>query len=159
MRKLTVVLMLLLVVILAACGGQNTQDTEPTETPVQEVEQGPTAAPPTEVPPTEVPPTEEPAATEVPVEEVPDSSSSFDTMEHSPDPNLVNITWEWERRDPNGNDVPEIVVSNPENYTLLFNEDGTFNATVGLQQCQWCLQNTGSWQHFHGIGSNDHGSL
>ena len=36
----------------------------------------------------------------------------------------------WERRDPNGNQVPEIVIPDPENYTLFFNEDGTFNAKI-----------------------------
>ena len=41
-------------------------------------------------------------------------------MEHTPDPMLVNITWEWMQRDPNGNQIDEITVPNPENYTLLF---------------------------------------
>jgi heat shock protein HslJ len=135
MNKLTILLLVVLTLALAACGGQDTTEQEPTEAPAQEAVQEatdvpPTAAPPTEAPPTEVPPTEEPAAAEKAEEEVPESGSPLDTMEHIPDPNLVNITWEWERREPNGNDIPEIIVPNPENYSLFFNEDGTFNATL-----------------------------
>ena len=58
------------------------------------------------------------------------SGSFLDSMEHTPDPNLVNKTWAWERRDPNGNQSPEINVPNPENYTLTFAEDGTFSARL-----------------------------
>ncbi|NJN54120.1 MAG: META domain-containing protein [Anaerolineae bacterium] len=95
---------------MAACGGE-----EPNAHPRS----------PSDTPPTDVPPTEEPeaAATEAP-------GSYVDTLEHTADPSLVNITWHWVRRDPNGNQIDEIVVPNPENYTLLFNEDGTFNAQV-----------------------------
>jgi heat shock protein HslJ len=53
-----------------------------------------------------------------------------DSGEHTPDPLLIDKTWLWERRDPNGNQIAEIKVPNPENYTLLFNEDGTFNAKL-----------------------------
>jgi len=53
-----------------------------------------------------------------------------DSLEHVPDPELVNKTWAWQRRDPNGNDIPAISVPNPENYTLYFNEDGTFSAKL-----------------------------
>ncbi|MCO5198279.1 MAG: META domain-containing protein [Anaerolineae bacterium] len=74
-------------------------------------------------------PTETP--TEAPAVETPaESGSIVDSREHTPDPLLTNKTWMWERRDPNGNQVPEIIVPNPENYTLFFNDDGTFNATI-----------------------------
>lgn len=106
-------IMLLLIVglMLAACGGS-----EPTPTPVP-----PTEAPATEAPATEAPVTEEESSSE-------ESGSYVDSLEHTSDPSLVNITWHWVRRDPNGNDIDEINVPNPENYTLLFNEDGTFAA-------------------------------
>ena len=64
------------------------------------------------------------------VETPAESGSIVDSREHTPDPLLTNKTWMWERRDPNGNQVPEIIVPNPENYTLFFNDDGTFNATI-----------------------------
>ena len=136
MRKVTILLLIVLALVITACGGQDTAEPEPTEAPAQEAETQatevlPTEAPPTDVPPTAEPePTAEPAASEVPAEAAPESASPLETMEHNPDPNLVNITWEWERRDPNGNDVPELIVPNPANYTLFFNEDGTFNATL-----------------------------
>jgi heat shock protein HslJ len=57
-------------------------------------------------------------------------SSYLDSLEHSPDPELVNTTWVWQRRDPNGNDIPPIYVSNSEAYTLTFNEDGTFSTRM-----------------------------
>ena len=127
MRKVTIVLLVVLAMVIAACGGQDAVEAEPTlevaDVPATDVP--PTEAPPTEVSPTEVPPTEEAA-----VEDVPESASPLETMEHDPDPDLVNITWEWDRRDPNGNEVPEIIVPNPEKYTLFFNEDGIFNATL-----------------------------
>jgi heat shock protein HslJ len=49
-------------------------------------------------------------------------------MTHVPDPDLIDKTWAWAGRDPNGNDIEPIVITTPENYTLLFNEDGSFNA-------------------------------
>lgn len=82
-------------------------------------------ATPTSVPAT-VTPVAEPTATTASSE----STSYVDQLEHIVDPNLVNKTWAWEKRDPNRNQVPEIVVSAPENYTLFFNEDGTFSAQM-----------------------------
>ncbi len=112
MKKITVLTFILLALILAACGGS---EAEPTEMP-------PTEVPPTEAPPAEVPPTEAPASE--------GAGSPLDSMEHTPDPELINKTWAWESKDPNGNDIPPINVPNPENYTLFFNEDGTFNAEL-----------------------------
>ncbi len=153
MKKLTILLLVVFVLALAACGGQDTAEQEPTEVPAQEAaEVPPTEAPPTEAPPTEVPPTEEPAAEETTEEEVPESASPLDTMEHEPDPNLVDITWEWERRDPNGNDVPELIVPNPENYTLLFNEDGTFNATLDCNNASGAYKTTTPGNIFMELG-------
>jgi heat shock protein HslJ len=115
MKKLLIVLIFALA--LVACGSA-----EPTPTPAPPPTEPPPTAVPTEVPPTALPPTE------VPVEAP--SGSAVDEMEHTPDPALIDQTWAWERRDPNGNDIAAITITNPENYTLLFNEDGSFNARV-----------------------------
>ena len=112
MKKLISALMMVLLLVLTACGGS---EPEPTAVPIE--------APP---PPTIAVPTEAPAE-EAPAEE---SGSYVESLEHTPDPNLTGKTWTWESRDPNGNDIAAIYVSNPENYTLLFNEDGTFNAKL-----------------------------
>ncbi|MBK7919987.1 MAG: META domain-containing protein [Chloroflexi bacterium] len=50
--------------------------------------------------------------------------------DHVADAQLIDITWQWERRDPNGAPVDPITVPNPEAYTLLFSADGAFNAQV-----------------------------
>jgi len=123
MKKIILIFTLALLLALVACGGQ-----EPTPTPVPPTEALPTQAPPTEVPPTEVPPTEPPPTATPTVEPTP--ASPLAAMEHTADPQLIDITWEWERRDPNGGQTEAIVVPNPENYTLLFNADGTFSAQV-----------------------------
>ncbi|MCZ7670472.1 MAG: hypothetical protein M5U34_26640 [Chloroflexi bacterium] len=91
MKKLLYLTTLILALALAACGGS-----EPTPTPA------PTDPLPTVVIESiEAPATPEPAV--LPTRE--DSSLSgtpLDTMEHTPDPELVNKTWAWESRDPNG---------------------------------------------------------
>jgi heat shock protein HslJ len=114
----TLLTIVLLVGILAACGGDETPTPEPQPTATI-VPESPTEPPPTEAPPTEVPPTEVP----------PTPASPLASMEHTPDPLLVDKTWEWERRDSSEGST-EITVPNPDAYTLLFNEDGTFNATL-----------------------------
>jgi len=110
MKKVTALLLLVVVLMLAACGSD---ESEPTAVPATE-------APAVEEAATEAPTVEE-AATEVPVVEEP---------ELVVDPELVGKTWAWERRDPNGNASDPISVSNPENYTLVFSEDGTFAAKM-----------------------------
>ncbi|GIK58477.1 MAG: META domain-containing protein [Chloroflexi bacterium] len=57
-------------------------------------------------------------------------SSAADEPEHTPDPALIDQTWAWERRNANGSDTPTITISNPENYTIVFNEDGAYHARV-----------------------------
>jgi len=57
-------------------------------------------------------------------------------MEHVPDPELVNKMWVWERRDPNGNAIDEIIVPNPTDYTLFFNETGEFLARLDCNNMQ-----------------------
>ena len=138
---MVVLIAISLMMLLAACGGgdeEPTPEPAPTEAPAE-----PTATePPPEPTATEAPP--EPTATEAAPEPTAESAEEptaepaeeaapqapFDSMEHTPDPMLVDITWEWVKRDPNGNQIDEITVANPENYTLLFNEDGTFAARL-----------------------------
>ena len=122
MKKLLLIFTLVLFAALVACGGQ-----EPTPTPL------PTEAPPTEVPPTAVPPT----PTDIPPTEVPPTAtieptpeSPLASMEHTPDPQLIDLTWEWQQRAPAAGQGELITVPNPENYTLTFNADGTFNAQL-----------------------------
>ncbi len=118
MKRIALLLLVTLaLLLLAACGGE---EAEPTAAP--------TSPPPTEAPPTELPP---PATAEATAPaQTTEEGSYVDTLAHVPDPKLVNIPWEWVRRDPNGNDIAEITVPNPENYTLTFNEDGTFLARL-----------------------------
>ena len=128
MKKLTLLSILILALALAACGGEN-----PTPTP----EPVPTDPPPTVViEPTEAPVVEEPATAVPTREDVAQTGTPLDTMEHNVDPNLVNKTWAWVARDPNGNASDPINITNPENYTLYFNEDGTFSAKMDCNQGQ-----------------------
>lgn len=116
MKKSYIIFVILLALALAACG----EDATPTPAP--------TAEPPTEAPPTEV--VKEEAPTEVPPTEVPPTPSSpLEQMEHTADPLLVDKVWEWQRRD-DSSGTTEIVVPNPDAYTITFNEDGTFSATL-----------------------------
>ena len=120
MQKLTLLPILILALMLAACGGADPTPTpQPTALP-QPVVVEPTAATQVEEPATAVPTRENAAQTGTPL----------DSMAHIPDPELVNKTWAWEARDPNGNAIDPITISNPENYTLFFNEDGTFNVKM-----------------------------
>ena len=124
--------LLTLILLLAACS-----DPEPTPFPTTDaptIAAEPTALPatkapletvPTAVPPTPLPPTNTPEPTLVPV-----PTSPFDSMSHMPDPSLINKTWEWFRRDPNGNQMTELVVPNPENYTIVFNDNGSLQAQL-----------------------------
>jgi heat shock protein HslJ len=137
MKKIYIIFVILLALALVACGE------DPTPTPA------PTAEPPTEAPPTEV--VEEEAPTEVPPTEVPPTevsptpSSPLEQMEHTADPLLVDKVWEWQRRDDSGG-TTEIVVPDPDAYTITFNEDGTFNATLDCNNAggQYATPVTGS---------------
>lgn len=46
---------------------------------------------------------------------------------------LLNITWQWTSLTET-QPAAQSVVPNPENYSVIFNEDGTFNATVDCNQ-------------------------
>lgn len=102
--KLFVLGMAWTMLLLAACGGSAD---EPTSEPV----------------PTAVPPTTEPVAEAEP-------QTGTTVVVHTPDPDLINTTWVWERRDPNGSDVPAVDVPTPEQYSLRFNADGTFTTRL-----------------------------
>lgn len=80
----------------------------------------PTAVPPTAVPPTAVPPTAVPP-TKVPPTEVPPTEAPPPTAE--PGAGLTGVTWRW-----TGLAVPagmKDTPTNPSEYTVLFNADGT----------------------------------
>lgn len=128
MKKLALLTILILALALAACGGSD-------PTPAPEPESAPTDPPPTVViEPTEVPAVEEPPTAVPTREDASQTGTPLDTMEHNVDSELVNKTWAWEARDPNGNDIDPINVPNPENYTLFFDEDGTFIAKMDCNQ-------------------------
>lgn len=108
-------ILLMLVASLVAC-----QQEEPTPT----IEPQPTA---TEA--VAVAPTEAPVEAATPTTAAEPAGSYVDELAHVPDPNLIDITWEWvQREDANGNVTISVFL--PENYTLLFNEDGTFNVRL-----------------------------
>ena len=79
-----------------------------------------TAAPLTELSPTPSLPTQAPVQTVEP-SAVPVATS----RQHSPDFDLTDTVWEWERRTDNGGLGVLIRVPEPEKYGLLFNKDGT----------------------------------
>ncbi len=119
MKKTLSALLLVLVLALAACAGQ--EEPTPTAVPVAPTEEAAaTASEPTTLPPTSVPEaTAEPTA----------PGDYIDSLEHTPDPQLVDITWQWlERADASG--TAALTVPDPQNYTLIFYEDGTFNAQL-----------------------------
>lgn len=120
--KKTIWLGILFGVLLVACGGR--EEATPTATPE------PTAVPePTAMPePTVAPAPTAPAAE--------NTGSPIDAMDHVPDPELINKAWVWERRDPNGNPIDEIVVPNPADYALFFNETGEFFAKLDCNNMQ-----------------------
>jgi heat shock protein HslJ len=113
LKRATIWLALITLIFLVACATD-----QPTPTPdVQPV------APTLEVAPTEVPAQTTESATPEP------TGSYIDELEHNPDPNLIGVVWEWQQRN-NADGSMAITVSNPENYAIVFNEDGTFNAIL-----------------------------
>lgn len=106
-------------------------------------------ATPTPVPATAAP-TPEPTTTTTSSE----STSYVDQLEHVVDPNLVNKTWMWEKRDPNGNQIAEIAVSAPENYALFFNEDGTFKAQMDCNSADGRYATSSPGSIFMEVGAN-----
>ena len=116
LKKVAVLLVIaLLAVVSVAC---EQEEPVPTIAPQPPAAEAP-AAVATDVPAEPATPT---TAAEAP-------GSYVDELVHVPDPNLVNVTWEWvQREDANG--TVTIGIFLPENYTLLFNEDGTFAAKL-----------------------------
>lgn len=64
------------------------------------------------------------------------AASPVDAAEHVADPALINKLWMWERRDPNGNQVDEIIVPNPTDYTIFFTEEGEYMAKMDCRAMQ-----------------------
>lgn len=150
MRK-TLRLVLLLLPLLAACGTDEPLATVSPTLPVL-LEASPTIAP-TAVPlPSAAPtdastamspadPSPEPTASPAPAEAAPeiapgdeapdpalDPEAFLASLVHVPDPNLISRTWAWERREQGGEAM--IIVPDPENYTLFFEQGGTLSAKV-----------------------------
>ncbi len=119
LRLITTISALLLLFISAACQG--------TETPTEEV-LDPTLEPTVEhsptLEPTEVP-TEEPTATVAPTE--------TPVIELAPQEAILNINWQWADWQQNS---PEAyaVVADPQNYTITFFADNTFQFVADCNQ-------------------------
>jgi len=64
------------------------------------------------------------------------AAGPVDAAEHVADPDLINKLWMWERRDPNGNQVDEIIVPNPTDYTIFFTEEGEYMAKMDCRAMQ-----------------------
>ena len=143
MRKGHFLILIVVAILLAACG----EDATPTPVPPTEAPPEPTPtevieqAAPTEAPPTEVAPTEA-APTEVP----PTPASPLAEMAHVPDSQLIDILWEWQRRDSSPGGDTDFVVPNPSAYTITFNEDGSLKAIMDCNSAagQYATSSPGS---------------
>ena len=160
-RVSLIIIFIVLALTIAACGGGQEAAPEPTVAPADEapeegvvepVEETPTEEPVVAEPTAEPVPTEEPAVNEA-------TGSPLDSMEHQPDPRLVDKTWEWISRDPNGNDTEAISIPNPENYTLLFNADGSFTAQLDCNSGAGGISSPHIRKYFHAVRADDHGCL
>lgn len=124
MKRLFLMVLVVSLAALAACSQQ------PTPQPTAEAVVQPTEAPPT-AEPTAVPaPTEEPAPAIV------------------VDPALIDTLWLWTRRDA----AEPIEVSNPENYNLMFNADGTFFAGLDCNRGNGTYNTPGDGSISIGLG-------
>jgi heat shock protein HslJ/uncharacterized lipoprotein YbaY len=111
-RQILYIIILLCALFLAACQPEPTPTPPPTETAVPTEE--PTAVPTAE-------PTEEPTATPTPAPAT-----------------ITGILWQWQEFQDSA-EQNNITVESPENYTIVFNEDGTYNGQVD------CNRVTGSY--------------
>ena len=151
MRKGIRLVLLFLLPLLAACGTDEPSATVSPTLPAQ-LEASPSVAsiavPLPSVEPTEAntavplaepspepavsPLPDEPAANVVSATSQPDPAldpqAYLASLAHVPDPNLIGRTWAWERRAQGGEAI--IIVPDPENYTLFFEQDGSLSAQV-----------------------------
>jgi heat shock protein HslJ/uncharacterized protein YraI len=110
--------LLVLVMVAAFLGACQQEEPTPTIQPQATATEAPVVAP-----------TEAPAEAATPTTAAEPTGSYVNELEHVPDPNLIDVSWEWvQREDADGNVTISVLL--PENYTLLFNEDGTFNAKL-----------------------------
>ncbi len=65
---------------------------------------------------------------------------------------IVNQIWQWEAYQDTA-DKNNINVSDPENYTITFNEDGTANIKADCNQVSWAFELDGSSLTFNTLGS------
>ena len=64
---------------------------------------------------------------------------------------IVDSTWRWEAFDDTAG-VNDITVSDPENYTLNLNQDGTANIQADCNQVTWTYELDGSQLSFDTTG-------
>lgn len=82
----------------------------------------------------------------------PEGTTPLDTMEFVVDPALVNVVWEWTQRTENGGEEVVLTVLNPEDYNLLFNEDGTFFTQVDCNNASGEYATDGNGNIFMQLG-------
>jgi len=118
-----ITLIVILVLAIVAC---DTDEPQPTATPVLE-------------------PVVEPIAE-------PDPVSPLENMEFVVDEDLVNVTWEWEQRTTNLGEEVLITVPSPEDYLLIFKPDATFNAKLDCNNGSGAYATDGSGNIFMELG-------
>ena len=64
---------------------------------------------------------------------------------------IVGTTWKWQAFQDSA-DVNNITVSDPENYTLTLNEDGTASIKADCNQVSWTYELDGSSLTFNTLG-------
>lgn len=64
---------------------------------------------------------------------------------------IAGATWEWQSFQDSA-DVNNITVSNPQNYTLTLNEDGTASIKADCNQVSWTYELDGSSLTFNTLG-------
>ena len=64
---------------------------------------------------------------------------------------IVGTTWKWQSFQDSA-DVNNIIVSNPESYTLTLNEDGTASIKADCNQVSWTYELDGASLTFNTLG-------
>jgi len=66
---------------------------------------------------------------------------------------IVGTTWKWQAFQDSA-DANNITVSEPENYTLTLNEDGTASIKADCNQVSWTYELNGSQLTFNTLGAS-----
>ena len=118
-----ITILAILALVIVACGGD---EPEPTNTPSAEPVEQATAAPA--------------------------PASPLESMEFVVDPDLIDVSWMWEQRTSNLGEEVLITVPDPENYTLTFNADATFNARLDCNNGSGAYATDGTGSIFMELG-------